>query len=817
MLTNIDDVKKMIVQKFNNRTNDSVRGKIDFSKNKDVLDGIARTYMYYANNFPEKIDTSKIAFAYRFGRVLNKPAPDNMADLYLDRLLLNMLEIGETTDAKGLVQDGGIYFDKSSMNNQINYWKAKNNIFFDKNALNILNGNGTIVAKNLNDKVIIHELSHMSAIAQVQGESGFYQSSNKQTYASRLEEVCAETTALNVTKQKIPACIEIQNGNLKMRLGGYNPESSNYAISSFIELAPFAFGKKELEMGRLMDPESYMKELNSKHSAFARDGGTFAFTLQQDLKAITDIKDYHRLFKLQADFIKIGMKRITNPNYLKTCDELQFKQDVGFMLRTEKLLCRMYENSNLKSTENVVMYDKAMKSIEDIFEYLKANRNMFDKYSSFEDFKSEGILVIENSQRKALGLNPLKNQNVQTQPQGTKQPQQSTNTQPSQQPQQAGATSSGAKNLEDQIRYLQSLSLEPKDNDDYEFELKGTTGKTIEDLSCAFAIVNGIKVNPNELTYREIEKTLFEIVNLPDYNKAVNLSSDYIRLLRDIVGYRPSFGTVARIMQEQEKIESSNLDNKVARSDLLNNLGFYDTIATSERISKYKKIKNNDMSPVTNQEKIKVLLKMQDNYNQFGLQPNSDTPKNYNKLIDTSKISQSDNIQLEQKSAQDIQSEESSHYRDYGFKACPYSITNENGEKQDIWTLGATEVINKLVFAINSGDNNEITKMRIICENMQKHFNPSYNDMAKLTMIINDYWKLGNNPDVDRAIESLKDMAKDKYNEGLQIAKFNAQSAGRPQATYSELVDVFKELDEQERKKQLQAQTQSGQGGQGII
>ncbi len=402
-----DDVKKMIIQKFNSRTNDSVKGKIDFvTKNQDVLDAIARTYVYYQNNFPEKIDASVIAGGDRFVSMLNKSVPTTMADLYLDRLLVNLMEIGNTNDAKGLVSDGGIFFSKESMDRQINKWKS-NGVIFDKKALGLLQGNESIISKNLNDKVIIHELSHMSSVIRPNGLAGFYNgTSNKksQTYASRFEEICAEMTALNITGQKIRAYNEISNGNIKVRIGGYNPESSNYAISSFVELAPFAFGRGELEKGRLIDPENFMNKLNSNYSAFARDGGTFAGRIQEDFKAITDNNEYFRIPKLQADFIKIGMNRIVNPNYQNTCSEDQFKQDVEYLFRAKELMYKRFENNKLQQTENILIYDKAMDSIQKMFNDLKNSRNLFANYRSFEEFKNESLKEFENAQRKSLGM-----------------------------------------------------------------------------------------------------------------------------------------------------------------------------------------------------------------------------------------------------------------------------------------------------------------------------------------------------------------------------------------------------------------------------
>lgn len=844
MVRSFDDVKKMILQEFNSRTNDFVRGKIDFNKHADVLDGIARTYMYYVRNFPDKIDSSKIDGSDRFGRMLNKSVPDNMADLYLGRLLLNLLEIGETTESKGLCGSGGVFFDKSSMDRQIKYWKK--DVSFSKQDLDILKNNENMVTKNLNDKVVIHELSHMSAIFAPGGVGfggGFSGGSNisyKQTYASRLEEVCAESTALNVTHQKIPSTQKIKVGNDGIKIGCYNPESSNFAISSFIELAPFAFGYKELEMGRLMSPVSYMKSLNAEYSAFARSGGTFAGRIQEDFKAITDNREYGRLSKLQADFIKIGMTRISNQNYLNTCSENQFKRDVGYLLKVDNLLFRYYENNQqLRQTENIDAYTKAMASIENIFNNLKSNRNMFANYASFDEFKQEGLLAFANERRVALGLSPVTGQTQPTsQPQATGsrpampptpqsqsgnrgQQQQGGNQKPqaqgnqsqpqgNQNPQvQPQAPVSGAyANLDGKIDFLNSLVFVPKTKSDFAQELSGKSGVTREDLSCCYAMVNNSKRNVADLTYKEIEKTLFEIVNIPDFNEAKRLAVKYGSLLRR-VNYSSSFGTAARSLLERDKIRVSNLDNKSARVELLRDFGAYgDSIDDSEIICKYIKMSNNDTSPMTNVEQSKVLLKMQDNYDKFAFAPKPKAPQNFEKLIDASKFPKGDNINLVQKTDQEIQQEESLYrgYHNYTFKSCPLTIADGNGGKQDIWNLGANDIINRLTIAIVSGDNNEIRKMRIICENMKGHFNPSYGEMAKLTKVINDYWQLSKNPDVDKALDALKDMAMYKYREAYTIAQFNAQNAGKPQATYADMVDVFKEL---QKQKDLLKQNQS--------
>lgn len=832
MLKNIEDVKKMILQEFNVRTNDSVNGKIDFSQHPDVLDGIARTYMYYAQNFPDKIDPSKIDGGDRFGRVLSKSVPNNMADLYLGRLLLNMLEIGGDvfgSGVKGQASQGAILFDRNLMSQQVKSWHK--DVSFSQQDMELLRNNEAIVIKNLNDKVVIHELSHMSAKYSISPYIGFASGTRfkpKQTYASRLEEIGAELTALNVTCQKIPSTQRIVSGNREMRIGGYNPESSNFAISSFIELAPFAFGRNEFEMGRLMSPESYIEELNSKYSAFARNGGTFAGRIQEDFKAITDNLEYNRLFSLQADFISIGMSRITEQNYLNTCSEDQFKQDVGFLLKVNRLLLRFGENNQPLRTDNIVTYDKAMNSIENIFNNLKTNRNLFEKYNTFEELKTAIMMDITSERRMSLGLSSVINQH-QTTPQSqsgnpnqlqtpTSRPAVSLTAQSqqagqSQQPQTPVAGVGGAyATLDAKIKFLESLTLVPKKKSDFEQELEGRSGIAREDLSCCYVVVNNTKKNVVDLTYTEIEKTLFEIVNIPDFDEMKRLGGEYFAVLNR-ARYVPSYGTLGRSLLEMDKLESSNLSNVGARREWLRDmLGSGNSMLQESReICNYIKGGNNSQSPLTIEEQSKVLLKMQDNYNNFGFSQNAKSPKNFQKLIDVSKVAPSNDIILVRKSDQEIQREESSYkgYRNYSFKSCPYTITSKSGEVRNIWDIGATDIINRLTVAIVNGNSNEIRKMRIVCENMQGHFEPSYNDMAKLTMLMNDYWKLSNNPDIDVAIESLKEIAVDKYNKAFAIAKFNAQRAGRERATYPEMVEVFRELQIQNDLKK-QAQLQDG-------
>ncbi len=234
-----------------------------------------------------------------------------------------------------------------------------------------------------------------------------------------------------------------------------------------------------------------------------------------------------------------------------------------------------------------------------------------------------------------------------------------------------------SKSLEDKIDYLKGLSFGKKTTKDFVKELNDGLGRTREDLGCAYAIVDGKKYNVGDLKYKAIEKTLFEIVNLPDYDRTKSLLVDYVTVLNK-VGYVPSYGTLGRALQEMDKLQISDLDNKGERKDLLRNAleKGNSMLQDSQNICKYIKSSNNNFLPITNEEQANVLLKMQDNYNQFGLQPNSDI-------------------------------------------------------------------------------------------------------------------------DIENEKESFKQLAKDKYNEAFAIAKFNAQKEGRCQATYSEMVKVFRDLEEQ--------------------
>ena len=841
------EIEKKIKEEFANRPNSGPFGKIDFDndRNKPVLREIAKTYAYYQTYYPDKLDKSKTLGLGRITKVLGKVEPDNLADLYLDRLLLNCIELRyDDKGSKGEFAPNNlsVSFNLNSCNSQSNYWEKSKGFFLDKRYESIVENNKKLLKANLNAKVIAHEFSHCSTSANFGDKVGFH-CGTKETYCSRLEEIMAEKTALDVTGQKISVQEQFVSGDTRLVLSGYNPESSNFAISSFIELAPFAFGDKQLTESRLTNPTEFMQELNKKFANLSANGKTFAVTFNDALRDITDKQQYVQLIDWQSKFLIIGMDRIKSPSYLNKCTEEEFTKDFDTLLRTRDLLCKYYEKNMLKDTKNILAYRSALSDMGKIFDSLKKNKNFFKEYNSFAEFTKAGEQYIYNSNLNSLGL--LQNQNSQT----TTQPSQSSPN-PTQ-PQQTGATGTkqsnpntaqtnqtfttatmgfrpvpkpsapiptmayASRSLQDKINFLKTLKLEVKKNGDFASELNGKSGVTREDLSCAYAITQNGKNNVEDLTYREIEKTLFEIVNFPDYNSANTMLQDYMQVLNN-AGYVPSYGTLARALQEMDKIENSNLDNKGARREFLRDaLGKGNQmLADSMKISEYIKGQNNISSPVTHEEQSKVLLKMQDNYDKFGLNPDSNKPKNFKKFIDPQTLPKPNNITLYAKNDEEMQADIDLHraYKNYTYQPCPYTIKDDKGEVQDIWNIQPSTLINKLAKTLTHGNEMEIQKMRIICENMKGHFNPSYADMAKLTMIINDFWKLGNDPNVDRAIESLKSIAQDKYNEAFQIAKFKAQNEGRTQATFGDMVNVFNDLEKQQQLKKQAQQTSGGYG-----
>ena len=366
--------------------------------------------------------------------------------------------------------------------------------------------------------------------------------------------------------------------------------------------------------------------------------------------------------------------------------------------------------------------------------------------------------------------------------------------------------------IEEKINYLKTLQLNSKKSRDFAEELENNQGKTREDCSCAYAIINGTENNVSDLTYNQIEKTLFEIIEIPDYNKCKTLIIEYMQVLSN-AGYVPSYGTLGRALIKIEDLLTSGLSYVQERKELLRDcLGKGNSrLMSAEKSANYVKSSSGDKSQVTTAEKSKILLQMQSNYNQFGLNPDNNKPKSYNKFIDVTKINKQGDLILSKKNDNDLQDETDLHsgYRDYGFKPCEYTLTDANGEKHDIWTLTPTQIINRLNATIIHGDKNEMQKMRIICQNMQGHFKPTYAEVASLTMVMNDFYKLNQDPNIDIALEALRDMCKDKYNEGLTIAKFNAQKEGRPRPTYRELINVLIELDKQ-KMSSIQQSAESG-------
>ena len=397
-------VEKMVKYRFDNRPN--AKDKIDFSTPivNDVLKAIVKTYIMYKERFPEEIDGNEIEAAFRFSKTLKKDLPKDLAELYLDRLLLNMITVevyGEETHYKGLAQSGSVSFNLSKMNEQIKKWD---------DGIVLTDKEKSELSKKLYEKVIVHELSHNSAIYLNQGVVGLSEE------CSRLEEIMAEKTALDVTNCRVYFNKEYYidgETNKQVKFAIYNPESSNAFISSFIELAPYAFGEKRLTRGRLVNPTQFIGEINRENAEFAVKGKTFAQTLKSDCKAITDtgIVRAEKMIEWQYNFLKIGGRRITNKDYINTVSESEFCTDFDSILRTSNLLVRYYNDGKLQNTKNLEAYNKTLINFEKIFAELKSKRGMFVGVKDFEELKSQRISEIRVARNNALKSNQPEQKN----------------------------------------------------------------------------------------------------------------------------------------------------------------------------------------------------------------------------------------------------------------------------------------------------------------------------------------------------------------------------------------------------------------------
>lgn len=390
-------VEKMVLNRFNTRPN--VREKIDFSTpvGQQLLSGIVKTYMYYKQRFPAAIDPSKIDGNERFGRTLKKEMPRDLAELYLDRQLLNFqyLVIDTNTSAKGQFDETKIIINPSRIGGQFKYWDGR---------ISLTDAEKNVLQKKLDEKIYVHELSHCSAKSGVFGYSGFYNTGANGTYCSRLEEIMAEKTALDVVGYKIPTTETYNQDGYRMEVGVYNPESSNALISSFMELAPFAIGERRLTEGRLLNAPELMAELNVELESYASKGQTFAESLQAACKAITDVKppNLKKLVVWQSKLLQIGNRRIATKEYRNNVSEQEFYADLDSVLRTSDLLVRCYEKDKLLDTKNIVAYNGTMTMFEKIFVELKTKRGMFQNVKDFNELKQQRLAEIVSERKKSL-------------------------------------------------------------------------------------------------------------------------------------------------------------------------------------------------------------------------------------------------------------------------------------------------------------------------------------------------------------------------------------------------------------------------------
>ena len=403
-------IANIILDRFNNRANNE-KDKIDFMsapENEQLIISMARTYNYLATNYPEKLDVDSVEGMDRIEKQLQKPKPTTLADLYLDRLLLNFKHLEWTSGdtSKGEVQPNNatVLFNLSSIDRQINKW-FNIYILHQKDYRDILQNNSEQISVNLRNKIFIHEFAHCSASANFGDGCGFYEGDKNKTYCSRLEEIMAEKIALDVTEQKIPARkeLKLQDGT-QYRVVGYNPESSNFNTSSFIELIPFALGEKDIMVGRMSNPKAYMEKLNTKYQMLSDKNKTFAQTLNDDLRDITDKNDIEKLIKWQANFLEIGRRRLNSTQYLNNCSEQEFIKDTTILLRSKPMLCVKGQNNQTIETRNKKILDLALRDIGNNFNALKERRKMFKNYQDFEALKQALSEEIKESNLQSLGV-----------------------------------------------------------------------------------------------------------------------------------------------------------------------------------------------------------------------------------------------------------------------------------------------------------------------------------------------------------------------------------------------------------------------------
>lgn len=202
----------------------------------EIIEVITASYLYFKQNFPEKVDISNINDYNTF--VFPKGKETDLANIYLNRIYNNVQRIGiaESDESSIYRDDTHDILLKDDIDKRIaNYSHIK-----DEKTLEI-------IKKNIRAKIITHELIHAASddgfttgftshngvntdyFLLTNSRPDLYKNPN--AIASRMEEFMTEIIALNIVNSNALTERRNNKGVLLCR----NPESSNYALSPIAE------------------------------------------------------------------------------------------------------------------------------------------------------------------------------------------------------------------------------------------------------------------------------------------------------------------------------------------------------------------------------------------------------------------------------------------------------------------------------------------------------------------------------------------------------------------------------------------------------
>lgn len=202
---------------------------------EEIIEAITASYLFFKQNFPEKVDISNINDYNSF--ISPKGEKTDLANIYLNRIYNNVQRIGiaEGDESSTYRDDTHDILLKDDVDKRIaNYSHIK-----DEETLKI-------IKKNIRAKIITHELIHAASDDGITtGFTGHNEGvdhaqyaitkpdlyKNPNAVASRMEEFMTEIIALNIVNSNALTVRSNNKGVLLCR----NPESSNYALLPIAE------------------------------------------------------------------------------------------------------------------------------------------------------------------------------------------------------------------------------------------------------------------------------------------------------------------------------------------------------------------------------------------------------------------------------------------------------------------------------------------------------------------------------------------------------------------------------------------------------